>query len=68
MLASVVLDWPGCYGSIVVPSTDLAIDAAEEAFPERPLEAQKAWREMIHRYAASVLGFFYHVARSAGDI
>lgn len=50
-------DWPGCYGSIVVPSTDLAIDAAEEAFPERPLEAQKAWREMIHRYAASVLGF-----------
>jgi cytochrome c oxidase assembly protein subunit 15 len=46
-------DWPGCYGQLVV-STDAA--AAADAFPERPLDAGKAWREMIHRYLASGLG------------
>jgi len=50
-------DWPGCYGSFLVPSADHAVAAATNAFPERPLEAHKAWREMIHRYAASTLGF-----------
>jgi len=40
-----------------VPSEASDVAAAEEAFPERPLEATKAWREMIHRYAASTLGF-----------
>ncbi|MEM7277327.1 MAG: COX15/CtaA family protein [Pseudomonadota bacterium] len=45
-------DWPGCYGSLVVPDDA----AAQAAFPERPLETGKAWREMIHRYAASLLG------------
>jgi cytochrome c oxidase assembly protein subunit 15 len=29
--------------------------AAQAAFPDRPLEVAKAWREMTHRYAASVL-------------
>jgi len=47
-------DWPGCYGQLVVPeATD--VDAAA-AFPDRPLESGKAWREMIHRYLASTLG------------
>ncbi len=50
-------DWPGCYGSLVVPSEAGAVADAEEAFPQRPLEANKAWREMVHRYAASTLGF-----------
>ncbi|MDG1462618.1 MAG: COX15/CtaA family protein [Gammaproteobacteria bacterium] len=50
-------DWPGCYGSLVVPSAADAVAEAEEAFPQRPLEANKAWREMVHRYAASTLGF-----------
>jgi len=50
-------DWPGCYGSLIVPSEAEHVSAAEEAFPERPLEASKAWKEMIHRYAASTLGF-----------
>jgi heme A synthase len=45
-------DWPGCYGQIVVPEDP---DAAA-AWPERPLESGKAWREMIHRYAAATLG------------
>ena len=47
-------DWPGCYGQLIVPeSGELGIDAA---YPDRPLEPGKAWREMIHRYLASTLG------------
>lgn len=49
-------DWPGCYGQIVVPADEQAVAAANAAFPERPLEQGKAWREMIHRYAAGLLG------------
>ena len=48
-------DWPGCYGQLIVPDISEA-GAAEAAFPDRPLEAGKAWREMIHRYLASTLG------------
>ncbi len=48
-------DWPGCYGQLLVPaSPELADPVHLEA---RPLEAGKAWREMIHRYLASGLGF-----------
>jgi len=50
-------DWPGCYGHIGVPQAEEHVAAAELAFPERPLEAYKAWSEMIHRYFASTLGF-----------
>lgn len=50
-------DWPGCYGQLLVPQTDVLVDAANQAFPERPVEAYKAWNEMIHRYFASALGF-----------
>ncbi len=47
-------DWPGCYGRLVVPHP---ATTAEELGAEytRPLEAGKAWREMIHRYLASTL-------------
>ena len=48
-------DWPGCYGKMVVPGGEAA-EAASAAYPERPLETGKAWREMIHRYAAGALG------------
>ncbi len=51
-------DWPGCYGHVGVPMTQDSIDTANAAFPERPVEVEKAWNEMIHRYAASALGFF----------
>ncbi|GLR71399.1 COX15/CtaA family protein [Agaribacter marinus] len=51
-------DWPGCYGELLVPQAAASIDAANAAFPERPLEAEKAWNEMIHRYFAAALGFF----------
>ncbi len=49
-------DWPGCYGLIDVPETSEQILAAERAFPERPVEPEKAWNEMIHRYFAGSLG------------
>lgn len=57
-------DWPGCYGSLIVPSdTDAdAVALANEAFPERALESEKAWHEMIHRYAASTLGLAILIA------
>ena len=35
-------DWPGCYGELTVP--------------EHAADTGKAWREMIHRYAAGALG------------
>ena len=48
-------DWPGCYGQLLVPEASEA-GIADAAYPERPLETGKAWREMIHRYLASALG------------
>ena len=49
-------DWPGCYGHIGVPKHVDDVAAANQAYPERPVEAAKAWKEMIHRYFASTLG------------
>ena len=51
-------DWPGCYGTLTVPQSIDAIQQAQEAFPESPVEHTKAWKEMIHRYVAGILGFF----------
>src|SRR5580765_3837335 len=48
-------DWPGCYGH-VTPLGAQESAAAQEAYPSKPLNVGKAWREMIHRYAASTLG------------
>jgi cytochrome c oxidase assembly protein subunit 15 len=48
-------DWPGCYGQLSWPSASEEIAAASEAFPERPVETAKAWKEMVHRYLAGVL-------------
>ncbi len=50
-------DWPGCYGSLIVPETEAHVAEEHQALLERPLETGKAWKEMIHRYAASTLGF-----------
>lgn len=50
-------DWPGCYGYLSVPLTQTEIQDAESKFPEaRPVETEKAWPEMIHRYLAATLG------------
>ncbi|GAB3681024.1 COX15/CtaA family protein [Salinisphaera aquimarina] len=49
-------DWPGCYGHLDVPTAQADVAAANERFAQRPVEAHKAWKEMIHRYAAGTLG------------
>jgi cytochrome c oxidase assembly protein subunit 15 len=48
-------DWPGCYGHLTPAGAEQS-GAAQAAYPDRPLEVGKAWREMVHRYAASTLG------------
>ncbi len=49
-------DWPGCYGFLSVPRSDAALELAQMRFPDDPVEIFKAWAEMIHRYAAGLLG------------
>jgi cytochrome c oxidase assembly protein subunit 15 len=49
-------DWPGCYGHLTVGQAVENAHHANAAFPERPLEPDKALKEMIHRYFASGLG------------
>ena len=49
-------DWPGCYGRLLVPIDEQVQAEIEMLFPERPIDVGKAWREMFHRYLASVLG------------
>jgi cytochrome c oxidase assembly protein subunit 15 len=48
-------DWPGCYGHLTPTGAEQNL-AAQAAFPDRPLDVGKAWREMVHRYAAATLG------------
>lgn len=48
-------DWPGCYGQLTWPDAPAEMHAANEAFPERPVETAKAWKEMVHRYLAGTL-------------
>lgn len=49
-------DWPGCYGKLTWPNQAEDVAAANAQFPDRPVETGKAWREMVHRYAAGALG------------
>ena len=50
-------DWPGCYGHFVgVPQAAHEQAAALRAFPDAPVETDKAWKEMAHRYFAALLG------------
>jgi len=49
-------DWPGCYGHLTVEQALENVDRANAAYPDRPLEADKALKEMIHRYLATALG------------
>jgi cytochrome c oxidase assembly protein subunit 15 len=49
-------DWPGCYGQLLWPNSASEISAAEQAFPHAPVEMDKTWPEMVHRYFASTLG------------
>lgn len=49
-------DWPGCYGHMAVPHTDEALNLVQQQYPDRPVIAHKAWKEMVHRYFAGSLG------------
>ncbi|MGN6312282.1 MAG: COX15/CtaA family protein [Rhodanobacteraceae bacterium] len=49
-------DWPTCYGHITWPQRPHAIAKADAAFPDRPYETHKAWREQTHRFLAGTLG------------
>ena len=49
-------DWPGCYGQLVAPDSATSPAEFAVAYPGRPLDSGKAWREMFHRYLATMLG------------
>lgn len=49
-------DWPTCYGKASWPGHAQDIAQANEAFPDRPFETHKAWREQVHRMLAGTLG------------
>lgn len=48
-------DWPGCYGHFLWPNEAHEIEKAEQLFPHSPVESDKAWPEMVHRYFAGTL-------------
>jgi cytochrome c oxidase assembly protein subunit 15 len=48
-------DWPTCYGQLTWPTQSHDIVRANAAFPDRPVEADKAWREQAHRILVGAL-------------
>lgn len=49
-------DWPGCYGKLTPHHAADAINAELAVRPQGPVSHAKAWKEMVHRYAAGTLG------------
>lgn len=49
-------DWPGCYGHFWAPLADHEIERANARFPDMPVQHDKTWPEMVHRYFATGLG------------
>lgn len=49
-------DWPTCYGRATWPEQQHEIAQANQAYPDRPYETHKAWREQVHRFLAGTLG------------
>lgn len=49
-------DWPGCYGTLTVPSGEEQINEAQVKYPAIPFDKSKAWTEVIHRSMAGTLG------------
>lgn len=49
-------DWPVCYGHLSWPTAEEHVTAANAAFPDRPVDVGKAWKEQVHRFAAALLG------------
>ena len=50
-------DWPGCYGHVTPAGAEKNEGKIESYSPGWEYDSGKAWREMIHRYAATALGF-----------
>ena len=48
-------DWPTCYGQLTWPTQTHEVATANAAFPDRPVESAKAWREQVHRFLAGGL-------------
>ena len=51
-------DWPGCYGLLTTPDTVDELAKAKENYPNASIDVGKAWREMLHRYVAGILGLY----------
>lgn len=49
-------DWPGCYGKLTPHHAAEAINAELAERPDGVVSHAKAWKEMVHRYLAGVLG------------
>lgn len=49
-------DWPGCYGRLIVTESLAADPEVSAEFGASAVDTGAAWREMLHRYLASVLG------------
>lgn len=49
-------DWPGCYGHITPHHAQDYIHKAQSVNPDGDVTMGKAWKEMLHRYAATFLG------------
>jgi len=49
-------DWPGCYGHLTPAGAAGDARVLSSPLAGRALEVGKAWREMVHRYAAGTLG------------
>lgn len=51
-------DWPSCYGQFVISDDADFKSRAAQAFPDKPLDIVKAWKQMSYRYAAASVGIF----------
>lgn len=49
-------DWPGCYGNLTPHHSASDIQQAEAVSPGGPVSMAKAWKEMVHRYLAMIVG------------
>lgn len=45
-------DWPHCYGYLTAPHTLTQLQNAAQQYPSTPVDINKAWTEMTHRYFA----------------
>lgn len=49
-------DWPGCYGQFMISDDADFKSQAAQAFPDKPLDTVRAWKQMSYRYLSAFLG------------